>query len=764
MNKQNVLGVLACAATAAIAAGNVSNALYWDGTTDTGGRVETGSDDDMAGYWYEFTDENDGGTSRFTYPSEIEENEYGNFFGPLVEAYGGIKAHVMLGDGYDYPYAGVGFNVWNAEQDGADISSWGGIIIGYESTLGFVAEIGVEDERNVTEYDNYWASVTKAPSGNQIVLPWSKFRQGGWGRTADLNYVLAHANAIKLKFQGAAGTSGNFRITSIRSIEGSPDTVSTPRPDTTIIVPPDTTVVPPPDTTVIPPVISPISRFTSDTLYWDGSVDTEGRVETGSDDLTAGYWYEYTDENDAGTSKFIYPSDVEENEYGNFYGPLVEQYGGIKARASLGDGYEYPYVGLGFNIWNEDQDAVNVSSWGGLVLTYESTGSFVLEIVTDDEKYYGYDNYKVAVPKCSSTCEFVAPWSVFRQSGWGNSYAIGATIGHVAAIRIKFEGNAGTNIDFRITKIRSITKGSGTVVPPTPIVKDFVSNSLFWDGAKDDEGRVNTGSDDLTSGYWYEETDEGEHGHSKFVWPANVHENEYGNFFGPLVEAYDGVKGRVKLNKGARHPYASLGFNVWSEKQEGVDVSSWGGLVIEYESTIDFSVELVTDGNKKDSYYGTYTASAPKSRNHVRQLVLPWSKFKRSTGWGFSVNKTSALKHIAAVKFKFEGRAGTVGDFRITKIRSIHGSAAAFYKPASSDLMAVKPVSLPTDSKAILAGRTLSLQGITDGKVQVLNLRGQVVKSATAGSSMDLSSLNAGVYMVRVVGKSVKFAQKISLE
>ena len=200
------------------------------------------------------------------------------------------------------------------------------------------------------------------------------------------------------------------------------------------------------------------------------------------------------------------------------------------------------------------------------------------------------------------------------------------------------------------------------------------------------------------------------------------------------------------------------------EEQEGVDVSSWGGLVIEYESTIDFSVELVTDGNKKDSYYGTYAASAPKSRNHVRQLVLPWSKFKRSTGWGFSVNKTSALKHIAAVKFKFEGRAGTVGDFRITKIRSIHGSAAAFYKPASSDLMAVKPVSLPTDSKAILAGRTLSLQGITDGKVQVLNLRGQVVKSATAGSSMDLSNLNAGVYMVRVVGKSVKFAQKISLE
>ena len=753
MNKRSALGILACAATAAIAAGNVSSGLYWNGAIDTDGRVNTGSNDLTSGYWYNYSDDNDGGTSRLVFPADVEANTYGNFFGPLIEAYSGIKAHVSLGDGYDYPYAGLGFNIWSENQEGVDISSWGGIVIGYESSLGFNTIISVEDEKSVTGYDNYRARAPKAPSGNQLVLPWSEFKQQGWGTPADLNYVLTRANAIRLQFEGTAGTSGDFRITSIRSIEGTPGTQ---------IVPPDTGVVPP----VIPPVIPPVSQFASDTLYWDGSVDMDGRVNTGSDDLTAGYWYEYTDENDAGTSKFIYPSDVEENVWGNFFGPLVEAYGGVKAHVSLGDGYDYPYAGVGFNIWSENQEGVNVTSWGGIVLEYESTSSFTLQIVTDNEKDLGYDNFKVYVPKSTTVREIEFPWSAFKQSGWGEEFDRDSALARIAAVRIQFEGPAGTEADFRITKIRSITSGSGTVVPPTPIVTELVSNSIFWDGAQDDIGRVSTGSDELTSGYWYQETDEDVHGRSKFVWPANVHEDEYGNFFGPLVKAYNGVKGRVKLKNGARHPYASLGFNIWSEEQEGVDVSAWGGLVIEYESTIDFSVELVTDDNKKAPYYGTYVASAPKSRHHVRQLVIPWSKFKRSTGWGLAVNKTSALKHIAAIKFKFEGHAGTVGDFRITKIRSINnGYAVAINKPEAVEVAAVEPVSRPAaDAKVILSDRTLSFEGVTSGKAQVVNLRGQVVKSFDVGASADLSNLDAGAYMVRVVGQGVSMKKKIVLK
>ena len=742
-----------------------SDTLFWDGASDDIGRVSTGSDDLTSGYWFDFTDADDAGTSTITYPSDVQENTYGNFFGPLVEAYGGVKAHVSLGDGYDYPYAGVGFNIWSENQEGVNVTSWGGIALEYESTIGFALELVTDNEREL-EYDNYKVSVPKSPTVREIILPWSKFKQGNWGAKYDRAAAIARVATIRARFEGTAGTAGDFRITKIRSIGASyVDTTIVP-PDTTVVPPPDTVVVPPIIPPVIPPVIPPASNLVSSELRWDGSTDTEGQVFTGSDEWTAGYWYEYNDENDGGTSKLIYPSDVEENVWGNFFGPLVEAYGGVKAHVSLGDGYDYPYVGIGFNIWSEDQEGVDVTSWGGIVLEYESTGPFTVQIVTDFEKAMGYDNYKAYVPKSPAVRQIELPWSAFKQGGWGETFDKDAVLKRIAAIRIQFEGTAGTEADFRITKIRSITSGSGTVVPPTPVVTEFVSKSLFWDGANDDIGRVSTGSDTKTYGYWYEETDADEHGRSKFVWPSNVHEDVWGNFFGPLVQAYKGVKGRVMLKHGARHPYASVGFNIWSEDQEGVDVSAWGGLVIEYESTIDFSVELVTDGNKKAPYYGTYVASAPKSRHHVRQLVIPWSKFKRSTGWGLAVNKTSALKHIAAIKFKFEGRAGTVGDFRITKIRSINsGYAVTINKPEVFQVAAVEPVSRPaTDAKVILSGRTLSFEGVTAGKAQVVNLRGQVVKSFDIGASADLSNLDAGAYMVRIAGHGVSLTKKIVLK
>ena len=69
--------------------------------------------------------------------------------------------------------------------------------------------------------------------------------------------------------------------------------------------------------------------------------------------------------------------------------------------------------------------------------------------------------------------------------------------------------------------------------------------------------------------------------------------------------------------------------------------------------------------------------------------------------------------------------------------------------------------------KAQLSGRTLSFYGLKSAvNAEVINLQGQVVlKSALNGAaSMNLANLDAGVYMVRVSGKSVNFAQKVLLK
>ena len=183
----------------------------WCGPTDTEGKVETGSDDETAGYWFEFNDANDYGTSSISYPPDVSVNEYDNFFGPLTEAYQGIKGTVMIGAGYDYPYVGLGFNLVSGDQEGTDISSWGGICLVYSSNLNFAIELQVEDEAMVTEYNNYKATVARSANMTTIDYPWSKFRQEvGWGKTVVIDSVLRKTAAIKLKYQGVAGSTGDF--------------------------------------------------------------------------------------------------------------------------------------------------------------------------------------------------------------------------------------------------------------------------------------------------------------------------------------------------------------------------------------------------------------------------------------------------------------------------------------------------------------------------------------------------------------------------
>ena len=68
----------------------------------------------------------------------------------------------------------------------------------------------------------------------------------------------------------------------------------------------------------------------------------------------------------------------------------------------------------------------------------------------------------------------------------------------------------------------------------------------------------------------------------------------------------------------------------------------------------------------------------------------------------------------------------------------------------------------------VLNGRTLSFTGIkSTATAEILNSLGQVVaKSAIEGdaTTLNLSHLDAGIYLVRVVGKSTIFTNKIVLK
>ena len=286
-----------------------------------------------------------------------------------------------------------------------------------------------------------------------------------------------------------------------------------------------------------------------------------------------------------------------------------------------------------------------------------------------------------------------------------------------------------------------------------------VSNTFLWDGATDTEGRVDTGSDSVrTAGYWYEYTDEKDEGNSYFTWPDDVEKDTNSNFFGLLAQAYGRIYGSVTLGDGYMYPYAGIGFNVLSDKQEGADITAWQGICLGYYSNIGFGIELAVEDEENVTGSDNYKATVGKAVC-ATATDFPWSKF-RQAGWGTAVDQEVVLKKAAAIKLRFEGSAGTTGDFRICEIGSLgmcsgcgSGSCGYAIKAAASSSV-----------KAQLSGRVLSFEGISSAKAEVIDLQGQVVKSATVGSSMDLSGLDADIYMVRVAGKSVNFAQKIVLK
>ena len=203
----------------ALVSGGVWPQFLWDGSTDKVGQVVTGSDEKTAGIWYDFNDRNDGGSSKFTFPPEYYEHTYYcPCFDIVFENYGGFKGTVELGDGADNPYVGLGFNTLNEDQDGADISEWGGLCLEYSSGLKFQVKIAPEYDLTMLECD-FIASIGASESKKVVDIPWSKFGSScGAGIEIDAAKVLANAAAVHLRFEGKAGDSGDFLLTKIGSL------------------------------------------------------------------------------------------------------------------------------------------------------------------------------------------------------------------------------------------------------------------------------------------------------------------------------------------------------------------------------------------------------------------------------------------------------------------------------------------------------------------------------------------------------------------
>ena len=210
---------------------------------------------------------------------------------------------------------------------------------------------------------------------------------------------------------------------------------------------------------------------------------------------------------------------------------------------------------------------------------------------------------------------------------------------------------------------------SSSVVESSSSAKLIIGNML-WDGFSNRSEKVLTGGDE-TSGYWYEFNDNSEGGSSTIEFPSDVDTHIDGSPFSDLIEKYRGIQLGVAFGSGYEKPYAGVAFNVWSEEQEGVNVYPWGGLCLEYKSSIDFEIELgLENGAIPTMGSCSFVANVPASTSEkVSDFV--WEKFKNNCGAGVSPDLTDVLKKVASVRLKFSGAAGTTGDFLIQRIGAV---------------------------------------------------------------------------------------------
>lgn len=261
------------------------------------------------------------------------------------------------------------------------------------------------------------------------------------------------------------------------------------------------------------------------------------------------------------------------------------------------------------------------------------------------------------------------------------------------------------------------------------------------------------------SGYWYDYND-GPDGKSSVTWKVPKGDEWDEGSMAPVVAACGGVCGTYTLDAGTitYDPFVGIGFNVGGADEGGaaipVDATAMGGVCIGYSVDTKASLELGL-GDEKDAAIG-YANPAVTLKAAATGAVVDaaWADFAQPSWASEKISMSEATTGIASIKFKIQAKTGSTGSFNIASVGAYQGGCKAPGAVASIGAKA-----LQSSLKAQLSGRTLSF-GKTLAKAEIVNLQGQVVMAASSVSSMDLSKLQAGVYMVRAAGLSQQIMLK----
>ena len=260
------------------------------------------------------------------------------------------------------------------------------------------------------------------------------------------------------------------------------------------------------------------------------------------------------------------------------------------------------------------------------------------------------------------------------------------------------------------------------------------------------------------SGYWFNYGDDADGGASTITWPVPKGTEWSADALDPIIDHCGGVCGTFKLSKGTLtyDPFVGVGFNIAGSEDADADVmvaadaTAMGGVCIAYSVDVGASLEMGL-GDAEDKalgYDNPFVTLAKSTAGTVKEFA--WSGFKQA-GWGDGkITGDEAAAKLVALKFKIQAKDGTTGYFNVMTIGANGGCGIC---------CGVGDKAIAGSLKAQLSGRALSF-GKSVAKAEIVNLQGQVVMAASSVKTMDLSKLQAGVYMVRAMGLSQQIMLK----
>lgn len=169
-----------------------------------------------------------------------------------------------------------------------------------------------------------------------------------------------------------------------------------------------------------------------------------------------------------------------------------------------------------------------------------------------------------------------------------------------------------------------------------------------------------------TEAYWYDFSDSIEHtsGKSTIHWPVGL--DYYGSLFSLLIREYHSITGTTELREGYPDPYAGLELYLYNDNNSmlGLDVTTWRGFCIVYESSSPFILELVA-------------AQSPDSASYYYELKqgnkyyhgIEWLDFKPTNAMAPAI--TEIIQNLRKVRLKFtQSISGSETTFSISQFGS----------------------------------------------------------------------------------------------